>query len=60
MPKVLTSAHAEDVGGGLVCEPGQEIPSDADPEVVARLEQRGLVSSTRAKPKPSKPPSEEE
>lgn len=58
MPKVLTSTHAEDVGGGLVVEPGQEIPSDADPEVVKRLEADGLVSQTRAKPQQSK--SEEE
>lgn len=57
MPKVLTSTHAEDVGGGLVVEPGQEIPSDADTEVVKRLEADGLVATTRAK---SKPKSEEE
>ena len=48
MPKVLRSAHAEDVGGGLVVEPGSEIPSDADPEVVKRLETEGRVETTRA------------
>lgn len=49
MPKVLRSAHAEDVGGGLVCEPGQEIPDGADPEVVKRLEDEGLVETARAR-----------
>ena len=45
-PKVLTGAHAEDVGGYVV-EPGQEIPADADPEVVKRLEAAGLVAETK-------------
>lgn len=47
-PKVLSSTHAEDVGNGLVVEPGQEIPSDADPAVVKRLEDEGRVSTTKA------------
>jgi hypothetical protein len=43
MTKVLIGAHAEDVGGYVV-EPGQPIPDDADPEVVARLEADGLLT----------------
>ena len=43
MTKVLTGAHAEDVGGYVV-EPGQPIPNDADPEVVKRLEAEGLLA----------------
>jgi hypothetical protein len=56
-PKVLSSTHAEDVGNGLVVEPGQPIPSDADPDVVKRLESEGRVSKTQAQ---SKPPKKEE
>lgn len=48
MPKVLRSAHAEDVGNGRVVEPGAEIPSDADPDVVKRLDSEGRVLTTRA------------
>ena len=47
MTKVLTSAHAEDVGNGYVVEPGQEIPDGADPEVVKRLQADGLVAETK-------------
>jgi hypothetical protein len=54
VPKVLRSVHAEDVGGGRVIEPGEQIPSDADPEVVKRLETAGLVEQTRSQAKPSK------
>jgi hypothetical protein len=50
MAKVLTSTHAEDVGGRIV-EPGQEIPDDADPEVVKRLEAEGKLHEPKAAPK---------
>jgi hypothetical protein len=49
--KVLTGAHAEDVGDGRVIEPGQEIPPDADPQTVARLQDEGKVTQTRSAPK---------
>ena len=50
-PKVLIAAHAEDVGGHVV-EPGQEIPADADPEVVNRLVADGRVAEAKPKTKP--------
>jgi hypothetical protein len=46
-PKVLTAAHAEDVGG-FVVEPGGEIPADADKDTVKRLEAEGKVQTVRA------------
>lgn len=49
MTKVLRGAHAEDVGDGRVIEPGQEIPPDADPGVVARLSDEGKVGETRTR-----------
>jgi hypothetical protein len=53
MPKHLTGSHAEDVGGGLVVEPGHEIPASADPETVKRLQTDGLLSTaSQPKPKP--------
>lgn len=55
-PKVLTGAHAEDVGGYVV-EPGQPIPDDADPQVVARLQEDGLLAD--ASPPKSKSKSQE-
>ena len=67
MTKVLRSSHAEDMGTGRAIEPGQQIPEDADPQVVARLHARGLIeeSAPKAKPKPkakakAKTPTEEE
>ena len=42
MAKVLQSDHAEDVGGQIV-EPGQELPKDADPDVVEQLEADGKL-----------------
>lgn len=50
MTKVLSSAHAEDVGGYVV-EPGAEIPSDADPAVIARLDAEGKLTDAPAKPR---------
>jgi hypothetical protein len=49
--RVLTGAHAEDVGGHVV-EPGQPIPADADPDVVNRLEAEGKVRAPAESPKP--------
>lgn len=45
-PKILTSSHAEDVGGYVV-EPGGEIPKGADRDTVARLESEGKVADVR-------------
>ena len=42
MAKRLVSDHAEDVGGQIV-EPGQELPDDADDEVVERLDEEGKL-----------------
>jgi hypothetical protein len=42
MARVLTGDHAEDVGG-IVVEPGAEIPSDADLDVLERLEAEGRL-----------------
>jgi hypothetical protein len=42
MAKTLISDHAEDVGGVIV-EPGQEVPEDADADVVERLEAEGKL-----------------
>jgi hypothetical protein len=50
MPQILTGRHAEDVGGQIV-EPGGEIPKDADPKVLERLERQGLLADA---PKPAK------
>lgn len=55
MAKVLMSAHAEDVGGRLV-EPGQEIPEDADADVVQRLEAEGKVSDSGSESQPPPQP----
>jgi hypothetical protein len=60
MPKVLRSAHAEDVGGGRVVEPGQPIPDTADPEVVKRLEADGLVQTTKPHRRTKTKPTEED
>jgi hypothetical protein len=40
--KVLKSDHAEDVGGVIV-EPGGEIPDDADEDAVKALEAAGKI-----------------
>jgi hypothetical protein len=48
MARVLTGDHAEDVGG-IIVEPGQEIPSDADLEVIERLDDEGRLGD----PKPA-------
>jgi hypothetical protein len=53
MSKVLTGAHAEDVGGYVV-EPGQPIPDDADPKVVKRLQADGLLADAPKAPSKSK------
>jgi hypothetical protein len=50
----LAGSHAEDVGGGRVIEPGQAIPRDADPELVARLKAEGRLAEPAAAPKRSK------
>jgi hypothetical protein len=52
----LTGRHAEDVGHGRIVEPGEDIPADADENVVKRLKADGLVSTKgdTAKTKPSK------
>ena len=47
MAKVLQSDHAEDVGGVIV-EPGQEVPDDADDEVLGRLEDEGKLGDAEA------------
>lgn len=46
-PKVLTGRHAEDVGTAVV-EPGGEIPSDADKDVVKRLESEGKIANVKS------------
>jgi hypothetical protein len=46
MTRTLHSRHAEDVGGVIV-EPGQPIPDDADADVVNRLQERGLVADDK-------------
>lgn len=47
--QILNSDHAEDVGG-VVVEPGQPIPADADAEVLERLEAEGkLGDATKSK-----------
>ena len=43
MAKRLVADHAEDVGGVIV-EPGQEVPDDADDEVLERLEADGKLA----------------
>jgi hypothetical protein len=48
-PKILTSSHAEDVGGYVV-EPGGEIPKGANEDTVKRLEEEGKL---RDAPRPS-------
>ena len=48
MPKVLRSDHAEDIGGVIV-EPGDAIPKDADAEVVKRLDAEGKIADTSKK-----------
>jgi hypothetical protein len=52
MTRTLRSRHAEDVGGTIV-EPGQPIPDDADPDVVKRLEDEGLIDAAKSTPKRS-------
>jgi hypothetical protein len=42
MAKTLRGDHARDFGGVIV-EVGEEVPDSADPEVVARLEDEGVV-----------------
>lgn len=41
-PKILRSTHAEDVGSAVV-EPGDQIPDDADADVVKRLQDEGKI-----------------
>jgi hypothetical protein len=48
MPRVLISDHAEDVGGVIV-EPGQEVPDDADADVLERLEADGKLGEPEPK-----------
>lgn len=50
MTNVLTGRHAEDIGDGRVVEPGQPIPSGADPEVVKRLQTEGKIGSGGPRP----------
>jgi len=45
-PKILVGQHAEDVGSAVV-EPGGEIPSDADKDVVKRLESEGKLADVK-------------
>lgn len=52
-PKILTSSHAEDVGSAVV-EPGGEIPSDADKDVVKRLESEGKIANAKSSSSSSK------
>lgn len=47
MPKILTGRHAELLGSTQV-EPGQEIPADADKDVVKRLEDEGRIATVKA------------
>jgi hypothetical protein len=48
MPKILTAEHAELLGSTVV-EPGDEIPDDADDELVARLEAEGKIADAPKK-----------
>jgi hypothetical protein len=43
----LIAAHAEDVGGVIV-EPGGELPDDVDDEVLERLEADGKLGDAEA------------
>jgi len=43
MTEKLIGRHAVDVGGGLTVEPGAEIPSEADPDIVNRLRETGQL-----------------
>jgi hypothetical protein len=47
MPKILTAEHAELLGTTVV-EPGDEIPDDADKDVVKRLEAEGKIANAPA------------
>jgi hypothetical protein len=53
MARVLTGSHAEDVGG-IIVEPGGEIPSDADLEVLERLEADGRLGDADVEPQQTK------
>jgi hypothetical protein len=44
-PKILRSTHAEDVGSAVV-EPGDQIPDDADADVVKRLRDEGKIEDS--------------
>lgn len=48
MSKTLRASHAVDVGG-MVVEPGDPIPDDADPSIVQRLEDEGLLEASSSK-----------
>lgn len=52
MSKTLRATHAVDVGG-IVVEPGQAIPDEADPEVVEQLEADGLLDDDESTSKRS-------
>lgn len=49
MSKTYLGTHAVDVGGQVV-EPGQPIPDGADPDIVKRLEQDGLLEAGAKRP----------
>jgi hypothetical protein len=53
MAKILTGRHAEHVGDAVV-EPGGEIPADADPELLARLEAEGKLADSEPPKKTKK------
>ena len=53
MARVLTGDHAEDVGG-IIVEPGDEIPDGADDDVLERLDDDGrLGDDAESEPEPA-------
>ena len=52
MAKRLISDHAEDVGGVIV-EPGDELPDDVDDDVVARLDEEGKLGESGQSDEPA-------
>ena len=50
-PKILISNHAVDVGGVIV-EPGGEIPGNADPATVKQLENDGRIRDSGGSKQP--------
>lgn len=46
MPKILIGGHAELFGETMV-EPGQEIPNDADKDLVTRLTDEGRITDIK-------------